>query len=193
MKLYLIRHSKPAIEEGLCYGSSDIPLLESDYSATLQRLITILPEKIPIFSSPLQRCAKLASALATGLDCGEPIFDARLAEMNFGGWELQSWESIAHCEIDAWANDLAHYRPGGGENVVEVAERVAAFYGDLIRMHNEAAVICHAGTIRMLLACEQGFSAAGMALQAASTENKIAYGEVITVDTCTQSIDHSVR
>ena len=44
-------------------------------------------------------------------------FDARLAELDFGHWEMQSWDGIPRAEVDAWAADVAHYRPGGGESV----------------------------------------------------------------------------
>lgn len=47
--------------------------------------------------------------------------------MGFGAWEMRAWNAIPRAEVDAWAADLLHYRPDGGENVLDMACRVAAF------------------------------------------------------------------
>jgi alpha-ribazole phosphatase len=136
----------------------------------------------------LQRCAALAGRL------GVHTLDARLAEMDFGAWELRSWDDIPRAEIDAWAADLANYRPGGGESVLQVAARVAAFRAELLDRskqehdhgHRRAAIICHAGTIRLLMALEAGLKAGlpleEIALRAAAAPHKIAYGETVILE-----------
>jgi hypothetical protein len=65
-----------------------------------------LPAGLPIYSSPLRRCAELAARLSDNI-----IYDARLAEMHFGDWEMLPWDAIPRAAIDAWAADMAHYRP----------------------------------------------------------------------------------
>ena len=183
MRIYLVRHSRPLSEKGICYGRSDVALSEPEYLLTLKTLTEVLPKHIPLFSSPLQRCAMLASDLANILGSAVPLLDPRLREMDFGKWELQPWEGIPRSEVDAWANDLPHYRPGDGEQLIEMARRVSAFYEDLIQMHSEdCAVICHAGTIRLLMARRQGLSPLKMVMQAAAVEHKIAYGEVVEIE-----------
>ena len=117
------------------------------------------------------------------LDAGEVILDPRLAEMHFGAWEMCEWDAIARYEIDEWAANLLDYRPGGGETVLEVAQRVHAFHADLRLWQCESAIlVCHAGTIRMLLASQHFAPVAEMALNAARVPHQIGYGEVITVD-----------
>ncbi|HYD95193.1 MAG TPA: histidine phosphatase family protein [Noviherbaspirillum sp.] len=183
MRLYLVRHARPAVADGVCYGSSDLPVPEQEQRQALAQLAAALPKGIPLFSSPLQRCLALAAALAPALRTFAPIVDPRLAEMHFGAWELRAWETVPRAEIDAWAADLVHYRPGGGENVLEVAQRVQAFLDALRRRQEDAAiVVCHAGTIRMLLACLQAASVEQAAQAAAAGAHRIAYGGLTTVD-----------
>jgi len=171
MRLLLVRHPRPEVDPGICYGRSDVPV---DAEEAL-RVGATLPAGLPTWSSPLQRCASLARVI----DPPQLRFDARLAEMDFGAWELRSWDDIARIEVDAWAADLLHYRPGGGENVLEVARRVAAFRQQL--RHPAALVICHAGTIRLLSALHQGGSIEQAALRAASSAHRIGYGEVVVL------------
>ena len=180
MKLHLLRHPRPAVDHGLCYGASDVP---ADAAALAQVLATLaeagLPGSLPVYTSPLRRCRDLAAALAPAV----LRVDARLAEMDFGAWEMRSWSDIPRTDVDAWNADLLHYRPGGAENVMDVARRVAAFRSELLHANvPEALVVCHAGTIRLLLAMRPGLSLEQAALDAASTPHRIGYGELQVLD-----------
>lgn len=183
MRLYLVRHAQPDVPEGTCYGRSDLPTVAEHQRHIIVQLATSLPARVPIFSSHLQRCRTLAVDLACSLDAGEPTIDQRLAEMDFGAWEMKAWSAIQREEIDAWSADLEGYRPGGGESLLDVARRVRAFHDDLRRKELPAAIVIgHAGTIRLLLAGLQSETAEAMVALAAQTANRIAYGELITVD-----------
>ncbi|MGX4644419.1 histidine phosphatase family protein [Massilia sp. SYSU DXS3249] len=177
MRLLLVRHPRPAIDAGLCYGSTDVAAAPGEILRVCEALRTGgLPPALPTWSSPLSRCADLARAIAPP----DLQFDTRLAEMDFGDWEMRSWDAIPRGEVDTWAADLLHYRPGGGECVLHVARRVSAFLGDLYATgHPEALVICHAGTIRLLRALWTGQPLEAAALEAARTPHRIAYGEVL--------------
>jgi alpha-ribazole phosphatase len=181
MRLYLVRHPPVDIAGGLCYGSSDVAAV-SDHHLGAQLLAT-LPRQTRIFSSPLKRCTDLASALAIALGNEPPLLDERLAEMHFGDWEMRAWDDIPRNEVDAWADDLINYGPGGGESVLQVAQRVRAFRDSLATLGVEdAIVICHAGTIRLLLAGERGLTLEETALFAAQRPHAIGYGEVIALE-----------
>ena len=180
MKLHLLRHPQPAIEAGLCYGASDIP---ADAAALESVLVSLrqagLPGSLPVYTSPLRRCAELAHRLHPA----SLHIDARLAEMDFGAWETRPWSDIPRAEVDAWNADLLDYRPGGAENVRDVARRVAAFLDALKRSGTrEALVVCHAGTIRLLLALQSGESLEQAALHAARTPHRIGYGELLALE-----------
>lgn len=143
MRLHLIRHPKPSIEPGICYGQLEI--LAKIEMAEIARLRAELPPGLPLWSSPLLRCRHLAEQLHA-----QPIIDDRLAEMNFGDWEGRPWDDIPRQELDAWAADLAGYAPPGGESPRALQRRVLAFVASLTVP--EAVIVTHAGVIRTLLA-----------------------------------------
>lgn len=143
MILHLIRHPPPDIAPGVCYGRLEIPAKnEMPVAAALR---ASLPPGLPLWSSPLLRCRVLAGLLSP-----DPVFDERLAEMNFGVWEGRSWDDIPRAELDAWAADIADYAPPGGESPRQLQQRALEFVAGL--EVPEAVIVTHAGVIRMLLA-----------------------------------------
>jgi len=180
MRIYLVRHPRPEVPAGHCYGRSDLAANEADVERVLTALANQgLPGAMPVYASPLARSAVLAQRLSPA-----PAFDARLAEMDFGAWEMRSWDDIPRSEIDAWSADLLHYRPGGGESVMDVAARVACFDADIRREgHAQALIICHAGTMRLLHSLHLGGTLVEAALRAAQAPHRIDYGEVMMLET----------
>ena len=75
MKITLVRHTSLQISPGLCYGQSDIDVGVSFWDETNQLKNKLADRQFDaVYTSPLQRCVKLAAAL----NLGEPIEDARL-------------------------------------------------------------------------------------------------------------------
>lgn len=167
MILHLIRHPKPLIAPGICYGQLDIPAENS--TACAAALTTQLPQGIPLWSSPLQRCRHLAEALHP-----QPSFDARLMEMNFGEWEGRPWDAIARQELDDWAGDIEGYAPPQGESAQLVRQRALALLKELNQP--EIALVTHAGIIRLLLAYYQQRPLAELLLQ------PIAFGSLTRLE-----------
>ena len=147
MRLHLIRHPKPLIEVGVCYGRLDCPAVE--VMGVAEDLRRTLPAGLPVWSSPLRRCRELAERLHVS-----PLIDERLAEMHFGAWEGRRWNDIPRAELDAWAADIAGYTPPGGESPRELQRRALDFVASLDVQ--EAVIVTHAGVIRTLLAHWQG-------------------------------------
>ena len=147
MQLYLIRHPRPEVAPGICYGRSDLALVE-DAQVVAAALRPLLPQDVPVFSSPLTRCRLLAEALHPA-----PRLDARLMELDFGDWEMHSWVDIGRAAIDEWAADPQLFAPPGGESVAAMRARVADFLGDLSDLGLErAAVVSHAGVMKVCAA-----------------------------------------
>lgn len=151
MKLWLVRHARPEIAPGICYGSTD---LAADAGATLaaaNALAALLPQKTRVAASPLGRCAQLAAALQTLRPDLRLAVDVRLQEMDFGAWEGQAWSAIARAELDAWTADFAGHQTGGhGESVSGFMERVAQAFDGLRDAGggNNVLWVTHAGVIR---------------------------------------------
>lgn len=126
MDLILIRHPEVAVLPGTCYGRSDVPLRDDPQASTrilIDKLSALAVSPTAIHSSPLQRCSSVARAL--GVDLSRDVWiDGRLAEMDFGAWEMQRWDDVSREQLDEWAADVEKARPHGGENAVMVAKRV---------------------------------------------------------------------
>ena len=61
MEIYLVRHTKPFINKGVCYGQMDIPIDETLFMQSAKTVLDSLPAKVDaIYSSPLIRCSFLA-------------------------------------------------------------------------------------------------------------------------------------
>jgi alpha-ribazole phosphatase len=165
--LVLIRHPALAVEAGVCYGASDVALAGDavQEAEALARRLEALGARAParIESSPLVRCSHVANALATTHGV-VPGIDARLAEMDFGAWELQRWDAIGREQIDAWAADFDHARPHGGESVAQFEARVRTWFAGANAAvppgtpasDKVAWVVTHAGVIRAMTACALG-------------------------------------
>ena len=152
MTLWLVRHARPLVAPGVCYGASDVAVDAVHTHAVAQQLATHLPHRIGLLSSPAQRCVQLAQQLQMlrpDLVCH---VDARLAEMDFGRWEGVPWEQIPRSELDAWSGNFAHYRFGGVESASEVMWRVAQAWDDYMALTAAQGTallwVTHAGVLR---------------------------------------------
>jgi alpha-ribazole phosphatase len=150
MEVYLIRHTTPQIEKGICYGQSNIPLTESFHSET-HKLKTHLPELFDVvYSSPMSRCTKLAQFIHA-----KELFipDKRLLEMNFGDWEMKKWDDLNQEVLNEWMKDFVSVRVPNGENFIDLNKRVNEFIDELIQTnYKKIAIATHAGVIRCFVA-----------------------------------------
>lgn len=160
MTLYLVRHAQPLVEPGVCYGALDLPADALATRLAAQALAETLPMGARLLSSPLQRCAQLATELCRCRPdlqwCGA---DARLAEMDFGCFEGQRWADIPRPAYDAWTADFWQHRFGGKESVAEVMARVSALWHAASACEDPAAAqvwVTHAGVIRAASLLAQG-------------------------------------
>ena len=165
MKLWLVRHAQPLVAPGLCYGALDLPADPCATRQAAQILAQALPQNLQVIGSPLQRCERLAHALQALRPDLTYKTDARLAEMDFGNWEGQTWDAIARAELEAWTDDFAHWRCGGGENVQNLMARVAAVWDASVAANQPTVWITHAGVIRAATLLARGQRAVQHAAQ----------------------------
>jgi len=149
VELYLIRHTTPESTTGICYGRTDIPLAASA-EQDIQRAIATLPKFDRIYSSPAQRCTRLAETLARRDGCA-PIMDVALSELDFGDWERLPWSAIPREHSDPWAADTWHRAPPGGETEQALWSRVSTWYAMAITQPaTRCAIVAHGGSLRVL-------------------------------------------
>ena len=148
MALWLVRHAKPLIALGICYGQLNMPADAEATRACAAKLATVLSAGTQVVTSSLQRCEHLASVLI-GLRPDLTLeIDSRLQEMRFGNWEGRAWADIAKTALDDWTANFARYPAGTtGENVSQFMARVAAAF-DAINPAQDTLWITHAGVIR---------------------------------------------
>ncbi|MGE5490334.1 MAG: alpha-ribazole phosphatase family protein [Actinomycetota bacterium] len=167
MILHLVRHPQPVVPANTCYGRLDVPA--EGVEAAAERLRSLLPAGLPVWTSPLVRCRLLAERLHPA-----PAIDERLAEMHFGDWEGRTWDDIGPAALDAWAADVGGFAPPGGESALALQARALEFVAELAVA--EAVLVTHAGVMRMLLAHWLGLEAADW------TRLNFGYGAVTSVE-----------
>jgi len=129
MEIYLIRHTTPKIDKGICYGQSDIDVQDSfeEEVVDIKKNIPTNIKNVTVYSSPLIRCKKLAQCFSK-----EITFDKRLMEVNFGDWELQSWDAIDKEDLDTWMSDFVTIAPPNGESYAQLSERVNTAFNTIV-------------------------------------------------------------
>ena len=161
-RLWLVRHAQPQVATGVCYGRLNLPADPAASRLAAAALHQAHPEPwAQARCSPLQRCEQFGLDLQA-LEPDLPLHaDDRLTEIDFGTWEGQAWDSVGRAAIDAWTQNFAHYRPGGGEPLTSMLARVGAALCDARaaawQSRSDVLWITHAGVVRCvawLLACE---------------------------------------
>lgn len=157
--LLLVRHTAVDVAlKGRCYGGSDvalspegeaaIPNVVADVTAQLSRAGFASGAPVQIVHSGLSRAMVLAEALATHLNA--PLRqDRRLREMDFGRWELMTWDAIfaevGH-DMIKMVSEPETFAPHGGETVAALSARAKAWLIEVDRSVTTVAV-CHGGVI----------------------------------------------
>lgn len=128
MKIVFVRHTSVNVPKGICYGNTDVQLA-STFQQEAQRVKDVLcPYRFEkVYTSPLSRCTRLAGF------CGYPdaIRDARLKEINFGDWEMKSYDEIKDPKLQEWYDDYINVAPPGGESVIDQRNRLEAFISEI--------------------------------------------------------------
>lgn len=148
MEIYLIRHTTPKVEKGICYGQADLDITET-FLEEVEAIKPHLPsEGIKIYSSPLQRCKKLADALFDGFEID---VHEDLMELNCGQWELLPWNDIPKEEIQPWMDDFVNVPVPKGESYVDLHNRVVNRFNEIVSKQESAVIVAHGGVLRSIL------------------------------------------
>jgi broad specificity phosphatase PhoE len=122
-----VRHGQTELNRGgRLQGRLDVPLsdLGVQQAAALGRGFAAEPV-VRVFTSPLRRAHDTAAEIARahGLDVE---IDERLVELDYGEWDGRALADVPAHDWEAWRAD-PQFAPPGGERLVDVTARVAAF------------------------------------------------------------------
>jgi len=150
----LMRHGEPV--GGSRYrGQMDDPLSDKGWSQMRTAVGQHRPWEV-IVTSPLTRCQAFAEEMSE--QSGIPFeIEPRLKEIGFGVWQGKTREEITQYDpgvIQRFYRDPMNNRPDDAEGLAEFRSRIVAAWNDTLNRHagKHILIICHAGTIRMVLA-----------------------------------------
>jgi len=151
MEVYLIRHTRVDVPQGVCYGQTDVPLAQTfpEEAAAVKEKLTGLTFDA-VFTSPLSRASKLAAF------CGyaDAVPDKRLLELNFGDWEMQNYNDLYATseEFRLWCNDFQERPTPHGESLKEQEQRFMDFLQEQKgKGLQRIAVFTHGGILSLAL------------------------------------------
>ena len=145
MQLVLVRHTRLDLKKGICYGRTDIQPAGTFLSEAGQIAKKLSKFRFDeVFTSPLQRCTRLADHLGYM----QAVIDRRLIELNFGDWEMKPWNSITGEYAERWMNDYLHLPCPGGESMQDLIIRVSGFYNVIKERSGTLLIFTHSGPIR---------------------------------------------
>jgi alpha-ribazole phosphatase len=151
MRIALIRHPRPLVAAGTCYGRLDVPLHPEAAIVAPPALAGIGR----VWSSPARRCRTLADVIAAAVAL-PLIVDARLLELDFGQWEGRSWDDVPRADLDRWASSPLTFAPPRGESGSALIARVGDFHATLHADGQDCAVVSHGGPLKILSALLDG-------------------------------------
>ena len=157
-ELWIWRHPLAVGAEGRCIGGGSDLALDARRARRLARRIAqrARREGLPrvVWTSPLRRCADVGRLLRRRHGFVHRI-DARLVELDFGGWDGRPWSAITRAEVARWESDFLHHAPGGGESLAALIARVRGFLAERCDDGPALLIVGHAGWINALASLAQ--------------------------------------
>lgn len=152
-----VRHGETALNrDGRLQGRVDSELSVHGLEQ-VARLVTRLSnwEITSVYSSPLTRARQTATAIAAVAGC-EVEIDERLIELDYGEWDGLPLSEIRTQRGTSWFADPT-FAPPGGESLVAVTERVAAFcHEHLAGGDGRVVAVSHVSPIKAAVAWALG-------------------------------------
>lgn len=152
IRIWLLRHGKTQGPAAL-NGITDVAVEPSVQQAIASQLSTLPFTRV--ISSPLCRCADLARLLQAARPHVMLDFDPQLQELNFGELDGQSFADLETQWpiLDAFWQDPAKNTLPQAEPLAMAYQRVSqAWQQWLPKLESDTLILCHAGTIRLILA-----------------------------------------
>lgn len=142
--VHLIRHEKTQANlERKYIGWTDEAISHAiDVEPFLQPVL--------VYGSDLIRCKQTANAY---FPQAEYRANAQLRELNFGDFEMKTYEQLQHNMLyRAWIDDPFQVTPPNGESFTHFQARVVQAFQQIIHRPDDYIFVVHGGVIRILLA-----------------------------------------
>jgi alpha-ribazole phosphatase len=147
MIIHLIRHTRPDIQPGICYGQTDLDLADTFEIESEHVVGKLFAHYDAIYTSPLQRCARLSKKLTSNAI----VQDSRIMEYNFGDWELLAWNDFKSNAAQHWMNNFVEQAAPNGDSLLTMRARVIEFWTELLEKNLETvAIVTHSGVQRLI-------------------------------------------
>lgn len=154
--ILLIRHAETDLAGTFCGSSNPSvnPAGERQIALLVETLRTIPREPLrTIYSSSLHRALTTAQRIA---DCFSASVSAlpALNEIHFGDWESLTWRQIEERDpayARQWIAEYPHRSAPGGESFECFETRVLDAFDRLTSRNEPAAIVTHAGVLRVIL------------------------------------------
>ncbi len=156
MRIIIIRHPETLANTAkLIYGKT-----ESDYTPRGSLSMVWVLNRLKgrrvdaVFSSPMERTVKLATALSVEHSCSLSICE-ELIEMDFGVFENMNRDQAKEkhpLEFQAYMADYANYKIPGGESFMEVVRRLTEFLKQLQDDSATYVLVTHGMAMKAALA-----------------------------------------
>lgn len=154
INIYLLRHGKTVGEPAL-YGRTDVAVDEKTQNQICAQLLEQDWAIKQVVSSPLRRCRELAEKLAkANPELALQICD-NIQEMDFGDLDGKPFDSVQHHwpQLEQFWQDPALNTLPGAETLNSFYTRVSIFWQQFVEnVAEDTLIVCHGGTIRMILA-----------------------------------------
>jgi len=150
--LTLLRHGETVSPKSL-NGFTNVDISSKGHQQMLDACAT-LNNIEHVSSSPLQRCAKVASFIAKKWEVPFKIHN-ELSEMNFGDWDGVAIDTLFEKfpqQMDQLFNRPWQTHIPNGESIKDFYARVDVAWLTHVNLQKNALLVCHGGVIRYLIA-----------------------------------------
>lgn len=152
INIYLLRHGKTVGKAGL-YGHTNIDVAPERQEIIHRQLLDLQLGFQHVETSPLVRCHDLAQRLVAGTEMSLTVREG-WKEMSFGDWDGRPFD-----ELTPHWSELEKFWRNPAENTLPNAEPLESFFKRVSKqwqqysnnVEQDTLIVCHGGTIRMIL------------------------------------------
>lgn len=154
INIYLLRHGKTLGEPAL-YGHTDIEVAGERQQAICASLLQEGLEFSALQTSPLKRCRELAELIYLARSDVDYLVNQEWQETSFGDLDGVAFEEIKFSWplLDAFWQDPQHNPLPNSESLNNFYQRISTSWDQFVQTADkDTLIVCHGGTIRMILA-----------------------------------------